>query len=143
MMDLVTGAKTAYEGAKMAQEAAKLLGDADLHYKMAELTNQLAELTVAAAENKTTIQNLRDQLDVKEQLVWDAPYYWLGSDKKDGPYCQVCQDADRKLIRLQSCDVGEWKCFACNQYVRDSAFADVGDDSPLEALISLQRDPFS
>ena len=141
MIDLVAGAKTAYDGAKMAQEAAKLLDNAELNFKMADLTNQLAELTVAAAESKAINQNLRDQLDVKEQLVWEAPYYWLGSDKKDGPYCQRCQDADSKLIRLQSAGLGEWRCFECKHYVQDSSYVE-DEDSTLEALGRFQRSGF-
>ena len=38
-------------------------------------------------------------------------------EKEDGPYCQKCYDADRKLVRLRQNeeDQAEWDCRACGQ----------------------------
>ena len=55
--------------------------------------------------------------------------YWLNTnDGKDGPYCPLCWDKDKKLIHLNfdSVDIGEgppipnWQCLSCgsNFYVR-------------------------
>lgn len=38
----------------------------------------------------------------EESIVYEEPFYWkeLASNKKEGPFCQKCYDADKKLARL-------------------------------------------
>jgi len=57
------------------------------------------------------IKEMEDALALKQQVLWDSPYYWkVEGENKDGPYCQACFDKDGKLIRLQPMDRGEWYC---------------------------------
>jgi hypothetical protein len=66
------------------------------------------------------IQELENQLTIRENLIFERPVYYLKSEgKKDGPFCQVCYDRDGKLIRLQDYAPREWNCIACRSFYRE------------------------
>jgi hypothetical protein len=65
--------------------------------------------------------------DVAESIYFDRGLYWLkktpghgteGSGPREGPYCQVCYDRDRKLVRLQHPNSPQpgWYCGACRNH---------------------------
>ena len=122
---------------KTATDIAKLFKDTDVSFEKAEAKLKLAELISALAEVKiqmADIQQLlidkdaelraaKEQLDIKEKLRWESPYYWLiDNNKKDGPYCQCCYDKDKKLIRLQERIKGYWDCNVCKNHQTDSDY---------------------
>lgn len=92
-----------------------------------EAQEQIMELREAAialkAENtqlKEQVAELKKQLEMKEAIVWQDPYYFLvNGEAKDGPYCQHCYDKESKLIRLQKWGKGWWKCQCCENDVFD------------------------
>jgi hypothetical protein len=79
---------------------------------------QLQEENLALRqENKA----LKEALELRSRVIWEKPYYWVQSESsKEGPYCQHCYDAERKLIRLQGGNDGWWKCMACKNGYSDS-----------------------
>ena len=91
---------------------------------MAELIEALADIKMETAEIKSLIiekdekiQSLEDQLNLKNNLIYEAPYYWMknNSGDKEGPFCQKCYDADKKLIRLQKYSSNDlWDCHNCS-----------------------------
>ena len=45
---------------------------------------------------------LKKKLSDTDAIKWEEPYYFVERHgARDGPYCQVCKDADGKLIRLE------------------------------------------
>jgi hypothetical protein len=123
---------------KSATDIAKLLKDTDLSLEKAEVKLKLADLigTLADAkmeiaevqdllrEKDSKIRELEEALTVKGKLDYEAPYYWLkDGDKKFGPFCQQCKDADGKLIRLQKRRVqGGWECKTCGKHFDDKNY---------------------
>ena len=85
----------------------KKIGDAELYRKIIELEQEVIELTYE-------IRNLNEKLKLKDDIIWDGRIYWLikKDGSKDGPYCQLCQDKNQNLTRLQS-TVDKWYCLAC------------------------------
>lgn len=66
--------------------------------------------------------SLEAQINRAKDLKFDGEVYWLmqAEDKKDGPFCQKCQDKDQKLVRLlpgQDPNYVKWICSVCNHVV--------------------------
>jgi hypothetical protein len=73
------------------------------------LTTYLSLLFIAAK-----IRGKRTRLDYRRNI------YWRGSDKH--PFCPVCYDGEKKVVRLYSCDFGDgkegYRCSLCgHQFV--------------------------
>ena len=93
-----------------ANEALSLVGRlTDLVKKGAtiDLQETIVNLREAVLALKEENLNLKEQVSVLEGalqkekiLTFEAPnYYSLTDDgKRDGPFCQVCQDSDKKLV---------------------------------------------
>lgn len=128
----LTGLKTATDIARMIGESSATLEDAEFKFKLAELLEALANARAEVAEVKSEmlekeriITDLRSQLELAKNIVWDSPYYWIKENgEQDGPYCQKCYDSDGKLIRLQSRwgREGAWDCHACSGFFTDSTY---------------------
>jgi hypothetical protein len=99
---------------------------------------EIAEVQDLLREKDTKIRELEEALAVKGSLEYEAPYYWLAhEDKKDGPFCQQCKDADGKLIRLQQRRVrGGWECKTCDKHFNDKNYRE-----PVHS--SRDRNPWS
>jgi hypothetical protein len=137
-MDVVTTISTVLGSVKTATDIAKLLKDSDISLEKAEAKLKLAELIGALADVKMQfadvrelliekddeIRKLKDDLKVRENLVFEMPYYWIKTkdDKKDGPFCQACYDKNNKLIRLQGDGTGFWQCQVCKNSYTDSNY---------------------
>ncbi len=69
------------------------------------------------------ITDLESILSISNNLIWESPYYWVKpDDAKDGPFCQVCYDKEKRLIRLQKLGKGAWSCYSCKNNYFDSSF---------------------
>jgi transposase-like protein len=67
-------------------------------------------------EKDQIIKELEKAANLKEQLVWRDPVYYISSEKsEDGPYCPQCYDSNKKLIRLQTHDRDHWQCLTCDK----------------------------
>ena len=147
-MDL-TIISTALTGIKTASDLAKAIKDAGLSLEQAEVKLKVAELISALSDAKMSIAEVRELLQKKEEEIkelnskWNiyqklkyvAPYYWLIEDeKKDGPYCQLCYDKERSLIRLQEVWPGSWTCNCCKSKVKDSTYK-----APRSRVSSIRR----
>ena len=84
-------------------------------------------------EKDDLIRDLKKQLSLKGEMIFEAPVYWRKTDDgKDGPYCQVCYDKDNKYIRVQKYSDNWWECKCCkNKYT---------DKPASERTISVQKD---
>jgi len=127
--------KTATDIAKLIKESGAKLEQAEVKLKVAELVSSLADAKMEIADIQNLlvdkdqqITKLNEELSTKNNVVWEAPYYWVKeNESKDGPFCQHCFDKDKLLIRLQQHSVkGSWKCFSCNGYFRDKNYRSSG-----------------
>ena len=65
--------------------------------KLLEMQKKIGEL-----ENENI--ELKEKLKTQENLVFEKNAYWIVKDgRKDGPYCSLCWDDERKPIRMQPC----------------------------------------
>ena len=95
--------------------------------KIMELRAAALDLEEENVELKKRVKELEESLEIKENITWEAPYYFIEKDgEKDGPFCQNCYDKDGKLIRLQGSrsNAGYWKCHCCDKSVRDDNYVE-------------------
>jgi len=120
----VTSALTAIELAKSVKAAVDKMGDATAKIQMAELYSTLADVKMEAALQLGRIAELEQQLSLKEQVVYERPYYFIqkNDNDRDGPYCQPCYDSEQNTIRLQGGKNGEWRCYICKGKFRDRSY---------------------
>ncbi len=113
------------ETTKIAYELAKKAANIELQEKLMEMREQALELQEENVALKKRIGALEEHLAMRDKIIWDEvkQVYWLGVEKKDGPYCPHCWDANGTLIRLQQFTTVrggqrryEWTCQACKNY---------------------------
>ena len=122
---LLTQTQAAVEIAKFIKNSSDTLDKSEQKLKLAELIEALADIKMETAEIKSLIiekdekiQSLENQLKLKNDLKYEAPYYWMinSNDEKEGPFCQKCYDVDSILVRLQGEENDVWNCKNCTGY---------------------------
>jgi hypothetical protein len=108
------------ENAKDVAALVKGIGDMDLYKKILALEMEIMELTRDKARSDGRIEELERMLHFKENLTFDAPFYWRAGDK--APYCPGCWDerhkAVRVVVRVEN-DNGVWfDCPVCKHEYR-------------------------
>jgi len=98
---------------KILQEAGKI----EQYQQILETQKKLLEMQKKIQELEKKDRELKEKLEIKENLIFEKNAYWIKKEngEKDGPFCSVCWDADRKLIRLRVGDyAGGWAyCLKC------------------------------
>lgn len=122
--------KTASDIARLIKDSGSSLEQAEVKLKIAELIGALADAKIEIAgvqsdliEKDKIIAELHSQLDLKQKVVWEKPYYWTADEgEKDGPFCQHCYDVSQRLVRLQSGRKGAWFCNSCKNSYYDKDY---------------------
>jgi hypothetical protein len=126
----LTGVKTAVEIAKLLKDSSTTLEQAEIKLKMAELISALADVKIEIAdvqsqllEKDERLKAIQKELEIKSNLAYEKPYYWLMKEEdKDGPYCQLCYDKNKQLIRLQGGGRNAWFCHSCKSNFYDGNY---------------------
>jgi len=122
--------KAATDIAKLIMESGSTLEKAEAKLQLAELISALADVKIEISQIQQIlidkdgeIRTLKAAVSLKEDVLWDAPYYWRKvDDGRDGPYCQQCYDKDNMLIRLLVGSPGCWSCRTCRNRYKDSSY---------------------
>ena len=122
--------KTATDIAKLIKNSGASLEQAEVKLQIAELISALAEAKIEIAdiqsalmEKDRIISSLSEKLTIKQNIVWDSPYYWLVNEAdRDGPYCQRCYDVEQRLVRLQGSGKSGWGCRSCKSSFYDAQY---------------------
>jgi hypothetical protein len=110
------------QNAKELADLIKTLGDTDLYKRIVELEGEIIDLSRVNHHLVQRNAELEAQLQTKGSITFDelqGVYSLMDGETQIGPYCQLCHDADKKLIRLQ--DGGgmgsthRWTCYACKR----------------------------
>ncbi len=82
--------------------------------KIMELREIVIELRELNCGYKDEIDKLKENNEIKEQLVYRENVYWrkLESGEEDGPFCQPCYDSKKMLVRLQKIEY-DYLCNVC------------------------------
>lgn len=130
----LTSIKTATDVARLIKDGEKKLDQAEFKLKLADLIGNLADarieianITELLAAKDSEIRSLQTLLELKNNLIWEAPFYWKIKDgQREGPFCQQCFDASNKLIRCinKGYKQGVWNCHTCKSMVVDDTYND-------------------
>ena len=120
---ILSSVKTASEIAKLLKESDLSLEKAEIKLKLADLIGALADVKMQLADVRELlidkdeeIKKLQDEIKVKGNLVFEMTYYWLETEKGiEGPFCQVCYDKDKNLVRLHNHGAESWVCRVCSK----------------------------
>lgn len=78
-----------------------IVKDPDLKIKINDLYGENLKLKEENFDLKRKLEKLKETTDIKSRLIPENNHYFLTEgDKKDGPYCTNCWDANSKLVRL-------------------------------------------
>lgn len=108
---LVSTAKKIFELVGDAKNLADKASSMELQKFLLQLQQEALDLQAENMTLKTHIQGLENTKKLQTELAFKNGVYWKNGE---GPFCQRCQDADEKLIRLQDwhdC----WHCTNCKQ----------------------------
>ncbi len=114
--------KASIDAGRMLRESVKMWEEADLKLKIADLINTLTDARIAISDLSDELRDAKRELAAEREraaeiaaMQFEAPFYWRQeSDKRDGPFCQKCYDADRKAIRLIARADKLWRCAVCS-----------------------------
>jgi hypothetical protein len=96
-----------------------------------EAQEQIMQLREEHLQTREELLKLRDEnrllkerMEAAASLTFEVPYYWRETPKgRDGPFCQVCQDNEKKPVRLQPRSTrGAWDCKVCDTYFTDQNY---------------------
>jgi len=109
------------ENFKDVLKLADAANNLDLYKKLAELQNSVFGLQEENRELKDQLGRLTDQLSTQQSLKHDGERYWSEKDgKRDGPFCSVCWDVDKKLVRMRGyrtvSGVRDYVCDYCGRH---------------------------
>jgi hypothetical protein len=109
---------TAIEGAKSLVELARAYDKMDLYQKAVELMAQVTELMQENFDLKTQLVELKQKLEVKQRVHYDADTHTLTMDGESNRYCAHCYDDKGKLFHMkrneeQSMQAFYWQCRNC------------------------------
>ncbi len=83
-------------------KVADTLNNLDLYKKLTELQTRTMEVEEENRALKDQIAQLTKELATNESLKHDGERYWREKDgQRDGPFCAVCWDIDKKLVRMR------------------------------------------
>jgi len=125
---LLGSIKTATEIARTIKDSGATLEQAEVKLKLADLISTLADVKLEAAgiqedllAAKEQIQRLEAAAKQRAALTWKQPCYWMprpADSSVEEPYCQPCNDNDKRLSRLHDDGKGAFSCMVCKMNFR-------------------------
>jgi ribosomal protein L37AE/L43A len=114
--------KGVVEIAKGLKDISQSFREADYKAKVAEIYNNLADVTMQLADIKTLvvqkdeeISKLKEAAKFKGKMTIEKHFYYIDDEAgRDGPFCQVCFDDTKKLMRITGSPNSDWwECKKC------------------------------
>ncbi|MDD4594715.1 MAG: hypothetical protein PHY33_06360 [Methanobacteriaceae archaeon] len=108
-----------YEGIKDVASIVQKADNIELYEKLLDLQRDALDILDENKSLKERIRELENNLNIEEKLLFkDNAYYLEQKDKEpDGPFCSVCWDRDKKLIRLHFDSGTRYDCNVCKTII--------------------------
>ena len=91
--------------------------------KLVELREAALKLQEENLALRQQVIRLEAEANLSATVLFERGFYWVRANgdhdgSREGPFCQVCYDRDRKRVRLQhrSGPEGGWFCGACRNH---------------------------
>lgn len=90
-----------YEAIKDVAALAQKADNVELMRKVLDLQTEMMLLSQENISLKKRLQDLEEQTRIQGKLAVLGGAYWIQTETdRQGPYCTVCWDVDRRLVRL-------------------------------------------
>lgn len=90
-----------YDAAKDALSIAQKADNIDLYQKILDIQALALDLQYDNLKLIEEIKKLKKDEEIDSKLIFkNNSYYMKDNEKEDGPFCSVCWDKDRKLVRM-------------------------------------------
>ena len=104
-----------YEAVKDVIVVADRLRDSELKQKLATVQVECAKLAEENAQLRQERNELRDQLNARDEMVFGDNVYWreppTGAREREGPFCPRCHDGSRRTARMvDDPEDDDWRC---------------------------------
>lgn len=86
------------DNVKEVADLIQKVGDMELYRKIVDLKAEIVELSRNNMKLEQENSELRAKLEIKENMEFRQPFYFLGDDKI--PYCPLCWESEQKAIHL-------------------------------------------
>lgn len=94
-----------YDVAKDALSIAQKADNIDLYQKILEIQALALDLQYDNSKLIEEIKKLKRDEEIDSKLIFkNNSYYMKDNEKEDGPFCSMCWDKDRKLVRMHKDD---------------------------------------
>jgi hypothetical protein len=107
-----------YDIVKDAMNIAQKADNIELYKMLLEAQKETLDLVEENRELKFRLRELEEKERLEKSVVYKEDAYYIKNDDEslDGPFCRICWDKDRKLIRMSVGDYtyGEAACHVCN-----------------------------
>lgn len=106
-----------YNNLKEVAEVVQKADNIDLYRKILDIQKESLDLLDENRQLKDEVYKLRKKLDIENNVVYLQDAYYVNKHGDfDGPYCRVCWDKEKKLIRMSIGNYiyGEAACMVCN-----------------------------
>src|SRR5688500_13565078 len=95
--------------AKEAVQLVQKIDNIELYRKILELQSDALKMVDENSNLRDKVKELEGAFAIKDTLVFeDNSYFVVKESGKEGPYCSLCWDKDRKLVRKHKDDHNWW-----------------------------------
>ncbi|MDB2123913.1 MULTISPECIES: hypothetical protein [Clostridium] len=112
-----------YDSVKDVLNIVQKADNIDLYRKVLDLQKDAMDLLEENMMLKEKVRILEEEVSLKKSVKYIADAYYVVSEngETDGPYCRVCWDKDKKLIRMTKGNYigGQAACMVCDFVARD------------------------
>lgn len=91
-----------YEGLKDAGKVLKEANKIEQYKQILEAQEKMLEMQKRITDLESENTSLKDKLGLQENLVYENNAYWILGERKDGPFCSRCWEADKKTVHMKA-----------------------------------------
>lgn len=108
-----------YESIKDVANIVQKADNIDLYQKILDLQQEALDMIEENRDLKEKIRQLEDNTNIEEKLVFKENKYYLKKENgiEVGPFCTVCWDINKKLVRLHFESGTKYNCNACKTII--------------------------
>jgi hypothetical protein len=97
--------------AKEAVQLVQKIDNIELYRKILDLQSDALKMVEDNGKLRDRIKELETAFAIKDTLTFEDNHYFVVKDgTKDGPFCTLCWDNDRKLVRKHKDENNWWWC---------------------------------
>ncbi len=111
--------------AKEAVQLVQKIDNIQLYRTILDLQSDALKIVDENSKLRDQVKELEAAFAIKDSLIFENNSYFVVKETgREGPYCTLCWDKDRKLVRLHKDEQDWWWC-VIHQKERNYAYVSV------------------